>query len=313
MDALPRMDPELAAPAAEVDGASHEVVAPVRQLLPLVFASPHSGCDYPPAFLAASRLDPLALRRSEDSFVDEIFEAAPGLGAPLIRALFPRAFVDANREPFELDPAMFEGELPAYANTRSPRVAAGLGTIARVVANGADIYRGKLDFTEALGRIRRHYWPYHRSLSELVARTKASFGACILVDCHSMPSIGGPSIGGPSTSGLGDRNAGAKRVDFVLGDCHGAACAPAVIETVQATLRELGYHVARNRPYSGGFVTRHYGKPEDGVHGLQIEVNRILYMDETRIRRSAGLSRLARDMGKVIAALGKLDPQTLRT
>jgi N-formylglutamate amidohydrolase len=197
---------------------------------------------------------------------------------------------------------MFEDELPAYANTRSPRVAAGLGTIARVVANGADIYRGKLDFTEALGRIRRHYWPYHKSLSELVESTKASFGACILVDCHSMPSIGGPM----------DRDAGAERVDFVLGDCHGTSCAPAVVETVQATLRELGYNVARNRPYAGGFVTRHYGNPENGVHGLQIEVNRFLYMDESRIRRSAGLSRLARDMRSVIAALGKLDPETMR-
>ncbi len=309
MDPEPELDASPAAPAApaaETDGASHEVVAPERQVLPLVFASPHSGCDYPEDFLAASRLDPLALRRSEDSFVDEIFEAAPRLGAPLIRALFPRAFVDANREPFELDPAMFEGELPAYANTRSPRVAAGLGTIARVVANGADIYRGKLDFTEALARIRRHYWPYHKSLSELVERTKASFGACILIDCHSMPSSGGPATGS-----LGDRDAGAKRVDFVLGDCHGTSCAAAVIETVQATLRDLGYHVARNRPYSGGFVTRHYGKPEDGVHGLQIEVNRFLYMDESEIRRSAGLSRLARDMRSVIAALGKLDPKTI--
>ncbi len=337
MDALPSMDlePTLdARPAAAAleahgasHGASHEVVAPERQILPLVFASPHSGCDYPEAFLAASRLDPLALRRSEDSFVDEIFEAAPRLGAPLIRALFPRAFVDANREPFELDPAMFAGELPAYANTRSPRVAAGLGTIARVVANGADIYRGKLDFTEALGRIRRHYWPYQQSMSKLVERTKASFCACILVDCHSMPSNAGPSNGGPSnagpsnagpsnggppTGGLGDRDAGAKRVDFVLGDCHGTSCAPAVVETVQAVLRELGYCVARNRPYSGGFVTRHYGTPEDRVHALQIEVNRCLHMDEYRIRRSEGLSRLARDMGQVIAALGKLDPDSMR-
>jgi len=316
MDALPSMDVRPASheppggdvePAAEVNGASHEVVAPERQILPLVFASPHSGCDYSQAFLAASRLDPLTLRRSEDSFVDEIFEAAPRLGAPLIRALFPRAFVDANREPFELDPAMFEDELPAYANTRSPRVAAGLGTIARVVANGADIYRGKLGFTEALGRIRRHYWPYHKTLSELVERTKASFGTCILIDCHSMPSIGGPL-----SDELGNGASGAKRIDFVLGDCHGTSCAPAVAEAVQTTLRELGYRVARNRPYSGGFVTRHYGKPEDGVHGLQIEINRELYMDESRIRRTAGLSQLARDMRHVIAALGRLDPQSMR-
>ena len=305
MDARPNIDATSgmdAAPAAKVNRASHEVVAPTRQILPLVFASPHSGCEYPQAFLAASRLDPLALRRSEDSFVDEIFEAAPRLGAPLIRALFPRAFVDANREPFELDPTMFEGELPAYANTRSPRIAAGLGTIARVVANGASIYRGKLDFTEALGRIRSHYWPYHKSLSELVERTKANFGACILIDCHSMPSTGGPC----------SRDPGAKRLDFVLGDCHGTSCAPAVVETVQATLSELGYHVARNQPYSGGFVTRHYGKPADHVHSLQIEINRFLYMDESEIRRGAGLPGLARDMQKVIAALGSLDLESIR-
>ena len=288
--------------AAAANGASHEVVAPTRQILPLVFASPHSGCDYSQAFLAASRLDPLALRRSEDSFVDEIFEAAPRLGAPLIRALFPRAFVDANREPFELDPAMFEDQLPAYANTRSPRVAAGLGTIARVVANGADIYRGKLAFAEALGRIRRYYWPYHKALGELVDRTRAGFGCCVLVDCHSMPSVGGPM----------DRDAGHERVDFVLGDCHGTSCAPVVADSVARALQGMGYHVARNAPYSGGFVTRHYGKPEEGVHSLQIEVNRCLYMDESEIRRGAGLPGLARDMSTVIATLGELDPAEIR-
>ncbi len=305
MDAVPLMDAESrfdAETPCDADAASHEVVDPKRQTLPLVFASPHSGSHYPREFLAASRLDPLSLRRSEDSFVDEIFEAAPRLGAPLIRALFPRAFVDANREPFELDPAMFEDQLPAYANTRSPRVAAGLGTIARVVANGADIYRGKLAFAEALGRIRRYYWPYHKALGELVERTKAGFGCCVLVDCHSMPSVGGPM----------DRDAGHERVDFVLGDCHGTSCAPVVADSVARALQGLGYHVARNAPYSGGFVTRHYGRPEEGVHSLQIEVNRCLYMDESEIRRGAGLPGLARDMSTVIATLGELDPAEIR-
>ncbi len=282
--------------------ASHEVIAPERQTVPLVFASPHSGCDYPEEFLAASRLDPLSLRRSEDSFVDELFEAAPRLGAPLLRALFPRAFVDPNREPFELDPAMFEDELPAYANTRSPRVAAGLGTIARVVANGADIYRAKLTFAEALGRIRRYYWPYHNALSSLVARTKAAFGCCVLVDCHSMPSIGGPM----------DKDSGRKRLDFVLGDCHGTSCAPVVVSSVERALKTMGYHVARNTPYSGGFVTRHYGKPEHGIHSLQIEVNRALYMDEAEIRPRRELAGLARDMGALIAALGVVDQGQIR-
>ena len=130
-----------------------EVLQPQSQTVPLVFASPHSGTKYPPWFVAASRLDPVALRRSEDCFVDRLFAAAPEQGAPLLRALFPRAFVDPNREPFELDPAMFEDTLPSYANTNSARVAAGLGTIARVVSNGTEIYRGKLRFAEAAERI----------------------------------------------------------------------------------------------------------------------------------------------------------------
>jgi N-formylglutamate amidohydrolase len=281
----------------DANEAPHEVVAPARQTLPLVFASPHSGDRYPPDFLAASRLDRLALRRSEDSFVDEIFQAAPRLGAPLIRALFPRAFVDPNREPFELDPAMYEDDLPTYANTRSPRVAAGLGTIARVVANGADIYRNKLEVNEVLERIRTCYWPYHEALRDLIETTRSGFGHCILIDCHSMPSVGGPT----------DRDPGAARVDFVLGDCHGTSCEAVVMETAAAVLERLGYNVARNSPYSGGFVTRHYGRPDRAVHALQIEINRALYMDEGRIRRGAYLPRLAEEMHGVIAALGRID------
>ena len=286
---------------AEIE-ASHEVVAPGSQTLALVCASPHSGNRYPEHFVSASKLDKLTLRRSEDSFVDEIFQAAPCLGAPLIRALFPRAYIDANREPFELDPAMFEDPLPAYANTRSPRVAAGLGTIARVVANGADIYRGKLTFREGLERIQAYYWPYHAALRDLIEATKSSFGHCVLVDCHSMPSVGGPM----------DRDRGAARVDFVLGDCHGTACAQAVTETAAHALRTLGYNVAFNAPYSGGFVTRHYGRPRESVHALQIEINRALYMDEGAIRRRAFLPKLAEQMQGLITALGGLDETRLR-
>ena len=302
MDSAPALGtdtvPDLAANSGANSGAStHEVIAPERQTVPLVFASPHSGSDYPAEFIAASRLDPVSLRRSEDSFVDELFGAAPRHGAPLIRALFPRAYVDPNREPFELDQSMFEDRLPAYANTGSPRVAVGLGTIARVVANGADIYRGKLLAAEALTRIRRHYWPYHRSLQALVEQTRNAFGCCLLVDCHSMPSVGGPM----------DRDPGRNRMDFVLGDCHGTACDPAITDAVERLLRNLGYRVARNAPYSGGFVTRHYGKPKTGTHGLQIEINRYLYMDETRIARGPGMSRLAQDLQSVIAMLASLN------
>jgi N-formylglutamate amidohydrolase len=279
----------------------HEVLAPEAQTLPLVVASPHSGRNYPPAFVAASRLDRLNLRRSEDGFVDELFAAAPGMGAPLLRANFPRAYIDANREPFELDPRMFRDSLPGYANTRSPRVAAGLGTIARVVASGADIYREKLPFSEALHRIRSYYWPYHNALRGLIETTASHFGGCILLDCHSMPSVGGPM----------DRDAGHRRVDFVLGDCHGTSCGAKVAETAERALTGMGYHVTRNTPYSGGFVTRHYGRPDQGAHALQIEINRALYMDERNVRRLPGMSVLSEDLRQLIAALGALDPTSL--
>jgi N-formylglutamate amidohydrolase len=285
------------APSAQAP-KPHEIIQPVRQTLPLVFASPHSGSDYPPDFLASSRLDPISLRRSEDSFVHEIFSCAPEMGAPLLHALFPRAFVDPNREPYELDPAVFRDRLPPYANTSSPRVAAGLGTIARVVANGASIYRKKLSLEEGLERIRSYYWPYHEALRSLVESTKEQFGYCILVDCHSMPSSSRPARGAYSAA-------------FVLGDCHGTTCAPLVTQTVEQVLSAKDYMVVRNSPYAGGFVTRHYGKPQARVHCLQIEINRHIYMDESRIERRPALKALTQDMRDVVAALGGLDPAVL--
>ena len=190
---------------------------PVARSLPLVLASPHSGTEYPADLLAASRLDPVALRRSEDSFVDELFGAAPRLGAPLLSARFPRAYVDANREAYELDPSMFADALPKFVNAGSPRVRMGLGTIARIVASGEEIYAKKLRFEEAQRRIERLYRPYHRALRGLVEETEALFGGCLLVDCHSMPS------GADSPC----EKSGA---DIVLGDRHGASCAPQFVE-----------------------------------------------------------------------------------
>ena len=270
--------------------------APLRQTVPVVFASPHSGNLYPRDFVASSRLDALTLRRSEDAFVDELFAAAPAAGAPLLKAFFPRAYVDPNREAYELDPAMFADELPAWVNTASPRVGAGLGTIARVVANGAEIYKGKLRFADARARIEGLYRPYHAALTNLIDQTRDHFGRVLFIDCHSMPSVGGPM----------DRDPGKRRVDFVLGDCHGASCAPVVTERVEAFLRMRGYTVSRNDPYAGGFCTRHYGHPSQGRHALQIEINRALYMDETPIRKSAGFTRLGQHLGELVSALGAL-------
>ncbi len=269
---------------------------PSPQTMPAVFASPHSGRDYPASFLAASRLGLPSLRRSEDCWVDELFAAAPALGAPLIAALFPRSFVDPNREAFELDPQMFEDGLPLAANTASPRVAAGLGVIPRVVATGEEIYAGKLRFAEAAGRLERYWRPYHEALAAEIEATRRRFGLCVLVDCHSMPSSGGPL----------DRDIGWDRVDVVLGDCRGTSCAAALTDHAEAALRRLGYSVARNNPYSGGFVTQHYGRPSEGVHALQIEVNRALYLDEASLRRGPGFARVVADMTDFIRALSTL-------
>jgi N-formylglutamate deformylase len=278
--------PPLASRAGPPPFALHR---PARQTMPLVFASPHSGRDYPPAFLAAARLDPLALRRSEDSFVDELFAAAPRHGAPLIAASFPRAFCDANREPWELDPEMFSEPLPEWVNSVSPRIGAGLGTIARVVASGSSIYRDKLSFAEAEARIRCCWEPFHASLAALIDETRKAFGACLLIDCHSMPA--------PSTQP-------GRRVDFVLGDAHGTTCAERAVRLVEGILTGLGYRVRRNDPYSGGYITRHYGRPREAVHALQLEIARDLYMDEERIERVAGFVPLREGIERLLLGLG---------
>jgi N-formylglutamate amidohydrolase len=279
-----------------------EIHARQPQAVPLVLASPHSGADYPPEFLADSRLDPLTLRRSEDAFVDEIFDPGPEIAAPLLKARFPRAYLDPNREPFELDPAMFEDALPPYVNSRSPRVRVGLGTIARVVATGEEIYARKLRFAEAAERVERLYHPYHRALKQLVHATRERFGFYLLVDCHSMPS----------TIAQGERGLPRSRADIVLGDCHGTACHPIVTETAHQLLRAKGYHVVRNAPYAGGFTTAHYGKPLEAGHGLQVELARGLYMDERSYERKPFLAKLAADMRELVARLAAIDPVLLR-
>ena len=275
---------DLPEPAA---AAPYVVARPRVQAAPLVLASPHSGREYSAEFLSAARLDPLSLRRSEDSFVDELFGAAPGLGVPLLAARFPRAWCDPNREQWELDPAMFSDVLPPWVNTGSARVGAGLGTIARVVASGETIYRRKLRFADAEDRVRGCWQPYHAALAALIEDTRRRFGACLLVDCHSMPAAG----------------AGRDAPDFVLGDAHGTACAPRVTRHVEELLRGLGYRVRRNDPYAGGYVTRHYGCPRDGVHALQIEVARPLYMDEARFERLPRFADVRDGLTELIGSL----------
>lgn len=273
-------------PAAEI--APFIISRPPMQTAPLVFASAHSGRSYTADFVAAVRLDPLSLRRSEDSFVDDLFSAAPGYGAPLLAATFPRAFCDPNREAWELDPAMFEEALPGWVNTTSARVGAGLGTIARVVASGESIYRGKLRFAEAAVRVQGLWQPFHDALQGLLQATRQSFGSCLLVDCHSMPA----AVQQPRGT-----------VDVVLGDAHGTTCSARTVRLVEQVLDGLGYRVRRNDPYAGGFITRHYGRPREGIEALQIEICRSLYMDEMRIEKLPQFTEVQRDMTALIAAL----------
>jgi N-formylglutamate amidohydrolase len=257
---------------------------------PLVLASPHSGAYYPRDFIDASPLDLAQLRKSEDCYVDELFGAGPDLGAPLLRALYPRAYVDVNREPYELDPDMFEHPLPAYVNTTSARVAAGLGTIARIVGNRREIYRAKLSFAEAERRIGGVHKPYHQALRAMVARARQQFGFCILLDCHSMPSSGLPM----------DPEGDGRAVDMVIGDRNRTSCHSVLPDMVHHHLSAAGYHVIRNNPYAGGYTTQHYGNPADGIHALQIEVNRALYMDETTLQRRASFTRVQADLTHLI-------------
>ncbi len=296
-DAALEIAPEIASDERELYATPISVLRPVRAKLPFVFSSPHSGRIYPKSFVKSSNLDAVTLRRSEDCFVEEIFGGVVALGTPLMHAHFPRAYLDANREPYELDPAMFADPLPPHVNTRSLRVAGGLGTIARVVADATEIYREPLAYAEAERRIRLLYMPFHDSLRELLEEAHKQFGGALLIDCHSMPSVGGP----------GDDDLGAERPDIVLGDRYGTSCASEITQEAERILKRLGYNTTRNNPYAGGFNTEHYGRPNRGLHALQIEINRGLYMNEARLQRGPGLKRLKNDMATFVAELGKLD------
>lgn len=269
-----------------------DLLRPARARIPLVFSSPHSGRDYPESFITESRLSATALRRSEDAYVDDLFRSVVDLGAPLLRARFPRAYIDVNREPYELDPLMFEGRLPTFANTRSLRVAGGLGTIPRIVGEAQDIYRRKLPAAEAVHRIDSFYKPYHAALRSLLDEARARFGFAILIDCHSMPSTSLPQ-------------ADMGRADIVLGDRYGTSCSPLLTEFLEMGLRGMGYAVARNKPYAGGFITEHYGQPACDRHAIQIEINRALYMNEKSLEPHDGFLRLAADLTGAMQALGR--------
>ena len=262
---------------------------------PLVFASPHSGRHYPEDMMAAAALDAHAIRRSEDAYVDELIAAAPGLGAALISSNLARAYIDVNREAFELDQAMFADELPDFARARTARVAAGLGAIARVVSEGQEIYSRKLTYAEARRRIDIGHAPYHAALARLLGEAHSAHGYAILIDWHSMPA---------AAARAGSRDGAC---DMVLGDRFGASCSGAVTQKVERELEAMGYRVARNAPYAGGYTTEHYGRPARRTHALQIEINRGIYLNEGTLAPTKGFAKLQADLETLIASLTSMD------
>jgi N-formylglutamate amidohydrolase len=282
------------APAFEVVRAAPEGQSPPT---PLVFASPHSGRLYPPEMMAAARLEAEDLRGSEDAFVDDLIGGAPSLGISVIRARLARAYIDLNRDAWELDPAMFGDDLPEFARARTARVAAGLGAIARVAGEGRPIYARKLTFAEAKTRIETAHQPYHDALDRLLAKARNAHGLAILVDWHSMPAA----------AARGHRARGGGPCDIVLGDRFGAACGPRLTGLMEKALEQLGYRVARNAPYAGGYTTEHYGRPARRTHAIQVEINRALYMNETTREPTEGLARLKADIEAVTAQLSGTD------
>jgi N-formylglutamate amidohydrolase len=264
-----------------------------------IFNSPHSGSTYTNAFLGATLLGPLRIRSSEDAFVDELFSAAPRNGAPLMAAKVPRAYVDLNRAPDDLDPALIAGASRRFLN---PRIAAGLGVIPRVVAEGRPIMSGKLPLAEAQRRIAACWYPYHERLRALIEEQKARFGMAILFDCHSMPRDA-------LNSGLA---VGQRRPTMVLGDRFGAACDRWLVDAATEIFSDAGFLVARNAPFAGGFITQNYGRPAHGVQALQIEIDRSLYMNEQKIVRSADFADVAAAISVAVRQLALLGPNQIR-
>ena len=276
----------------------YRILRPLRQNTAVIFASPHSGRDYDPAFIAQTTLDAHSIRSSEDAYIDQLFGAAPLYGAPLLSAIVPRAYIDLNRAPDELDPSLIEGIARAPHN---PRVSSGLGVIPRVVAGGRAIYQGKLPMAEAQARITRYWHPYHRALRDLIEATHAEFGEAILIDCHSMPREAIDS----------HARAGPFRPDVVLGDRFGAAAGREVMDRVESAFASAGLRVARNAPFAGAFIAQSYGRPAGRRHVVQVEIDRSLYLDEARIELLPGYPQFRALLSGVIAEVASIGRTSL--
>ena len=272
---------------------SFDLHQPEERTTSAIFASPHSGRDYPWSFMRRSVLDERTIRSSEDAFIDQIFGHATQCGAPLLAARAPRAYVDLNRAPDELDPALIED---VARQGHNPRVGSGLGVIPRVVSNGRAIYRGKIARGEAEERLAEVWHPYHDCLAQLLAESCEMFGQAVLIDCHSMPHEAIENFA----------QAGLPRPEVVLGDRFGASAAPSVMEAVESAFRGAGLRVSRNAPFAGAYVAQYYGRPSRGQHVIQVEIDRSLYMNEQMIRPNTNFGAFRKLMTEVVAEIAGL-------
>lgn len=277
--------------------SSFDIISPLDGTSGVVFASPHSGREYPAEFVAQSQLSLQALRSSEDAFVDQLFAEVPHHGAPFLRALLPRAYVDLNRAPDDLDPALIDGVARGGHN---PRVLSGLGVIPRVVAAGRVIRSGRMTRAEADDRLRGVWYPYHRALQGLMDSARELAGRALLVDCHSMPH----------EALVSHYPKGKPLPQIVLGDRYGVACERYLIDAVEAILQDAGFRVARNAPFAGAYISQAYGRPSAGFSVIQLEIDRALYMDEASIQPSSGFARVASALAEASAAIAGLLPAT---
>ena len=273
--------------------AAYHLKMPDVRTTSVVFASPHSGRAYPRRLIRRSVLSELALRSSEDAFVDQLFDTAPLQGAPLLTAVAPRAWIDVNRSLDELDPALIEG---VRKSAHNPRVASGLGVVPRVVANGRSIYSGKMPLADAQARLERIWHPYHNKLSGLLEETYRQFGICILLDCHSMPHEAMDSLAGVAP----------RRPEVVIGDRFGASARGEIVDRIEAAFTAVGLSVVRNTPFAGAYVAQHYGRPAKGRHAVQIEIDRSLYMNEQLIRPNGNFESFRRLIRSVVADLTEI-------
>lgn len=252
---------------------------------PVLFASPHSGTVYPKSMQALLCVPLADLQRTEDAFVDELYQQATAHGTQLLRANYARGFVDLNRDARELDASMFADGMPRSAGMPSARVKAGLGCFPRVGASGRDIYANPMSREDGLFRLDQVYDRYHDALQSEIEALKSDWSDIVVIDCHSMPSRQ------PGRSSM---------PDIVLGDRFGSSCSARLTSVVERRCRREGLSVTRNAPYAGGYTTRRYGRPRRGIHVLQIEINRALYMNEMSVEKSAGFGRTRDQVSRII-------------